>query len=168
VLLARGRHAEALAAAEVSLAARSTIGISSEAVKEAFAVAVEAAFELGDDDRTSEILAIVDRLPPGRSPHFLQAQSARFRARLAAAHGDASEAERLSTRAVARFRELSIPFCCAVTELEHAERLIADGRHGDAEPLLGSAYAVFERLEARPWLERVARASGQEVASLAP
>ena len=53
---------------------QATVGVSSEAVKEAFVVAVEAALELGDTDKAAELIASVDALPPGRSPQFLQAQ----------------------------------------------------------------------------------------------
>ena len=43
-----------------------------------------------------------------------------------------------------------------MTELEHGEWLVRHDRAADAEPLLAEAQAIFERLEARPWLERAA------------
>ena len=147
---------------------RATMGVASEAIKEAFVVAMEAALELGDLDKAGELLAIVDGLPPGRSPQFLPAQSARFRAQLAARRGDPEETERLFKQAAGRFRELSVPFYLAVTELENAEWLLAQERPHDAASLLAEAAEIFERLAARPWLERLAALSGQEVASLAP
>ncbi len=57
--------------------------------------------------------------------------------------------------AASRFRELEMPFWLALTELEHAEWLIGEGRADEAEPLLAEAREIFERLKATPWLERV-------------
>ena len=50
--------------------------------------------------------------------------------------------------AAAIFRELSLPFWLAVTLLEHGELT------GD-QSSLAEAREIFERLEARPWLERL-------------
>jgi hypothetical protein len=54
-----------------------------------------------------------------------------------------------------------------VTLLEQGERLAADGRGDEAEPLLAEAREIFERLEARPWLERLAHVEGEKAAALA-
>ncbi len=159
LLLAEGKNAEALRNAEASLETRHAMGISYEAVKESFVVAVEAALALDDVGRAEELLTLVDTLPPGRSPQFLQAHSSRFRARLAARRADPEEADRLFKRAGGLFRELAFPFYLAVTLLEHGEWLMAQDRGEDAQPLLAEARETFERLEARPWLERAARGS---------
>ena len=58
------------------------------------------------------------------------------------------------------FRELAVPFYLAVTQLEHSEWLVGQGRAEEAEPLLSEARETFERLEARPWLERVEATTG--------
>ena len=55
-------------------------------------------------------------------------------------------------------REFGFVFHLAVTQLEHAEWLGAQGRTDDAQPLLAEARRAFERLQATPWLERAARA----------
>ena len=55
-----------------------------------------------------------------------------------------------------------MPFWLALTELEHAESLIGEGRADEAEPLLAEAREIFERLKATPWLERAAHASPPE------
>jgi tetratricopeptide (TPR) repeat protein len=157
VLLAQGRPAEALALAEAAIDGRAAMGISNEVIKESFVVAMAASLALDDVDKARELLAIVEGLPRGRSPQFLQAQAARFRAALTARGGDAGEAERLFKQAAGRFRELSVPFYLAVTELEHGEWLTAEGRADEAEPLLAEARELFERLEAVPWLERLER-----------
>ena len=52
-------------------------------------------------------------------------------------------------------REFGFAFHLAVTQLEHAEWLIGQGRADEAQPLLEEACETFERLEATPWLERV-------------
>ncbi len=168
VLLGKGNAAEALRIASDVWATQTIVGVSSESVKEAFVVAVEAALELGNIARVEELIASVDALPPGRSPQFLQAHAARFRAALAGARGEETEAERLFKRAAGRFRELSIPFYLAVTQLEHGEWLAGEGRGDEAHPLLTEAEEIFERLGARPWLERLSALSDGEVASLAP
>ena len=160
--LATGRPAQALAAAEEAMGARSAIGISNEVVKEAFVVALQAAVQLDDLEKAQELLAVVEALAPGRSPQFLQAHAARFRAALAARRGDTEEAERLYKQAAGRFRELSVPFYLAVTQLEHGEWLVGEGRTDEAEPLLAEAGEIFERLEAQPWLERLGGVAGRE------
>jgi len=60
------------------------------------------------------------------------------------------------------FQELAVPFHLAVTRLEHGEWLAVEGRAEEAEPLLVEAREVFERLEARRWLDRIARVSARE------
>jgi tetratricopeptide (TPR) repeat protein len=155
LLLARGDPAAALQAAEAAFGVRDTMGVSSEFVKEAFVIAVQAALDLGDTDKAASLIADVDSLPPGRYPQLLRAQSARFRARLAARRDDAEEAERLCKSAAGLFRELAVPFYLAVTELEWSEWLVSQERGEEAEPLLAEAREIFERLEAKPWLERL-------------
>jgi tetratricopeptide (TPR) repeat protein len=159
LLLAEGKHSEALRSAEASLETRHAMGISYEAVKESFVVAVEAALALDDVSRAEELLAVVDTLPPGGSPQFLQAHSSRFRARLATRRADSEEADRLFKRAGGLFRELAFPFYLAVTLLEQGEWLMAQDRGEEAQPLLGEARETFVRLKATPWLERAARGS---------
>ena len=45
-----------------------------------------------------------------------------------------------------------MPFYLAVTQLEHAEWLTAEGRNGEAAPLLDEARSTFGGLGAAPWL----------------
>lgn len=45
----------------------------------------------------------------------------------------------------------------ARTLLEHGEWLDANGRAEDARPLLHEAGEIFQRLQAAPWLERLAK-----------
>jgi class 3 adenylate cyclase/tetratricopeptide (TPR) repeat protein len=158
LLLAEGRYAEALQDAGAALETRHANGITYEAVKEAFVVAVEAALRMDEGGRAEELLALLTELPPAGLPRFLEAHSRRFRARIASV-GDAVEAERLFASSVGLFRELGYPFYLAVTLLEQAEWLGSGDRVEDAAPLLAEAHDIFERLQAKPWLERVARAT---------
>jgi class 3 adenylate cyclase/tetratricopeptide (TPR) repeat protein len=160
LLLVLGDPAKALEAAELAFAERETMGITQEYSKQSFVTAVDAALELGDLGKAEELLAVVEALPSGSSSRFLQAQSARFRARLAALRGDADEAERGFKGSTGLFRELALPFYLGVTQLEHGEWLATQGRVEEAEPLLAEAREVFERLQARSWLERAAQATG--------
>jgi len=66
--------------------------------------------------------------------------------------------------AIGMFREMSVPFWMAVTLLERGEWLVQQGRADEAEPVLAEVRTTFERLAARPWLERLEKASS--IASL--
>ena len=157
--LAKSDPAGALGDAEVVLETRSELGVTSEFVKEGFVVALEAALALDDVGKAEEFLGLIDGLPPGHTPQYLQAQSLRFHARIA---GDAErpEAERLFKRSTGLFRELAMPFYLAASTLEYAEWLISHGRTDDATVLASEAREVFDTLGARPWLERATNAAG--------
>jgi len=103
------------------------------------------------------LLEVDAELHPGELHPFLRAQHARFRARLPEydAQAEFDEARRL-------FAESEMPFYVAVTELEHAEWLIGQARAADAEPLLADSRATFERLGAKPWLERLDSVTAQD------
>jgi len=145
VARADGRLEDALRigveAAEIS-SSRTTD--ATQAVKQGLVEAVEAALALGDARRAEELVASIEAVPSGLRSPYLDAQATRFRARLAAE----DDAPALFEAAAKRFRELKIPFWLAVTLLEQGELT------GDAS-LLGEAREIFERLEARPWLERI-------------
>ena len=155
ILLAEGDRLEALRVAESVLAERGSIGVTLDAVKEAFALAVQAALELDQLDKAEELLAIVERLAPGLRTQFLDAQLARFRAQFAAREGRIEDVERLFEQASGVFQELAVPFQLARARLEYAQWLAALGRAEEAQPLLDQARVIFERLEAKPWLERL-------------
>jgi tetratricopeptide (TPR) repeat protein len=162
VLGVRGHHAEALEAAGVALGARDRLGFDAQGVKFGLIAATEAALALGDLDRAEELVAVVERLRPGERSPFLHAQAGRFRARLGAAgRGRPDRVEPGFKAAAGLLRELSMHFWLGVVLLEQAEWLTAQDREADAAPLLDEAGAVFERLGARPWSERVGRGAGR-------
>ena len=135
------------------------LGITYLTTKLSFVEALEAAFELGDIGRLEELLVTIESLRPGERPPLLDAHARRFRAKLS---GD----EAGFTAAASRFRDLEMPFWLAMTELEHAELLSEQGRGSEAEPLLADAREIFERLEARPWLERAAALGPEQPAEV--
>ena len=141
------------------LKALEELGISFLTTKLLAVEGLEAAFELGDTAKVEELLEIVERYRPGERPPLLNAQAARFRAKLA---GPAPEAERSFKQAVEIFREHHLIFWRAVTQLEHAEWLSAQARVSEAEPLLAEARETFDRLEAQPWSERAEAVGGIE------
>ena len=148
MLRTEGKPHEALDRAESAFAGRHELSISFLSVKLGLVEALEAAFVLKDTEKTRELLDYVAALRPGERAPLLEAQAHRFRAKLSGNDGE-------FRAATALFRELALSFWLAVTLLEHGELLARQGRAGDAEPLLAEAREIFERLEARPWLERL-------------
>jgi len=147
VLRAEGRLEEALAAAEEAYAGRSELGLTGT-VKASLVETFEAASSLGDLDKCREVVSILDALRPGEVTPYLRAERARLHARL-----DGSDAAFKTS--VASFRELGWPFWLGVALVERAEWFATEGRAPEAETLLAEAREIFEKLEARPWLERV-------------
>ncbi len=154
---AEGRLEQAVevgvAAAEL---AREKSGEASQSVKQGLVEGIEAALALGDPARAEVLVASIEAVPQGLRSPYLDAQAQRFGARLAGPGNDADGAFR---EAAARFRQLGIPHWLGATLLEHGEWLLARNRTDEAEPLLAEAGEIFERLEARPWIERVAAAT---------
>jgi class 3 adenylate cyclase/tetratricopeptide (TPR) repeat protein len=152
VLRTEGSFREALEVAETVVASRSELGMTFLTVKLGLLEALECAFALGDFDKERELLGIIEELRPGDRPPLLEAHAHRFRARLEGNEAGFQEATQL-------FRRLDMPFYLAVTLLEHGEWLIGQGRPSETEPLHAEASAIFERLEATPWLDRVTEAA---------
>jgi tetratricopeptide (TPR) repeat protein len=144
------RYGDALEAGLEAVEAGRIMGLGFQHVKQGYVHAAEAALALGEAAKVDDLLAFVDARPPGLRPPYLDAQSRRLKARMS---GDPAG----YTAAAAHFRELAMPFWLAVTLTEHGEWLVSTGSSAEAEPLLAEAREIFERLEARPWLERAAR-----------
>jgi len=141
---AEGRHADALQDGVDAIDVVRQYGLSHQCPKQGFVHAMEAAIALRDADQAKELLRLVDEIPPGRRPPYLDAHAMRFRARL-------TDDPAGYSAAAALFRQLELPFWLAVTLLEQGD---ADG--------LDEAREIFERLGAKPWLERTAHATGVE------
>jgi len=157
LLRAEGKNAEALAAAEEAFATRAEFGVRASQVKEALVESVEAAFALGDLDKVEELLGVIEGLRPGELTPYVQAQGARFGARLAAAREETQGVEPGFEAAVRQFSDLSMPFARAVTLLEHGEWLVSQDRASEAASKFEEAGATFEQLKATPWVERLER-----------
>jgi len=155
LLLAQGRPDEALVAARNASASRGELGITADTVKEGLVGSVEAMFALGDVSGVEAMLGEIAALRPGDLTPYLQAQAARFAARVASIKGEDENVPTAYLAAARSFRERSMPFWLAVTLLEHAEWLHARRRGEESEPLAAEAREIFERLKAQPWLERL-------------
>jgi class 3 adenylate cyclase/tetratricopeptide (TPR) repeat protein len=161
LLRAEGNARAALEALEPVLALREELGIRYLIIKLGLVESLESAFELGDTGKLNDTLTIIDALRPGERPPLLSAHSARFRALSATTP---TETEALFSQAAELFRELGMVFWLAVTQLEHGEWLVREGRGLEAEPLLAEARDTFARLGARPWLDRIAASESRQVA----
>ena len=151
-----GLFEKALAAAETALNLRDRLG-RLPGVRVAFDLALEASFDLGRLDHVDELLSVAESAPPRDRTPSIRASEARFRGRLAAARGNAAEADHQMSEAIGLLRDVGYRFWMAIVEIEQAEMLLAAGQTEQAEPLLAEARDVFEQLGAKPWLERVAR-----------
>ena len=136
---------------------RRQLGIGAQSPREAFILAVEAALVLGDRAAAEDLLTIVEQLPRGERPQYLEAHARRFRARLAAAEGQPAEAELRFKRAAAQFRELATPFWLAVTLLEYGEWLAGEGRAPRAGRFWTRHGSSSSGSRATPWLERLSQ-----------
>ena len=139
------------------LATLGELGFTDTHIKLALVEATEAALSLSNLDKAEELLTIPESLDPGQLTPFLQAQTARLRARLDAAHGEQQGIDERFRSAASLFRECGVIFHLAVTQVEHAQWLAGEGRSEDAQPLLVEARGTFEHLRAIPWLERAAQ-----------
>jgi class 3 adenylate cyclase len=155
--LAEGDLREGLRCAERALEWSAQMGFGSEFTKEAFRLACECAFDLGNLQRVNEFVDGLESRQPGMRLPSMDALALRFRGRLAALDGDWAGADRFLKQAVGLYRELGMVSSWAQVLLEHAEILNASGRAVEAVSLVDDARDIFERLGARPWLERLAQ-----------
>jgi ATP/maltotriose-dependent transcriptional regulator MalT len=155
VLRATGDLGGSLAAARQAIEEWTTVGAGHQSVKISFVEGTEAALALGDLDDVEELVSFVDRLGTGAVTPFLRAQAGRVRARLSAARGDPAAVEPAFAEAHGICREVGLPFWLAIGLLEHAEWLRSEGRAEEASSLLAESQGIFDRLGAKPWLDRV-------------
>jgi predicted ATPase/class 3 adenylate cyclase len=148
-LRAEGRLPEALAAAREALEVGDVDALH-PFFKAAWIETCEAAFEVGDHEQVEELLGVVEQLPPSVRTPRLVTHEARFRGRLLALRGDRDGAAELIARAADGLRALQMPYPLAIVLVEQAE-----AGADDPAPLLAEAREIFERLGAKPWLERI-------------
>lgn len=131
-------------------------------VAQAFVEAVEAMLEVDELAEAERLLAEAEQTPMIERRPLLEAHLARLRATLDSRKGDPTAGEGYAV-AIEGFRELHMPFWLAVALFEQGEWLLEAGRAAEAEPALAEARSIFELLEARPWLERMAAQDGASV-----
>jgi class 3 adenylate cyclase/tetratricopeptide (TPR) repeat protein len=156
---AEGRFQDALQDGIAAIRAAEPLGYGQQAAKQGFVAAMESALTLGDPATAHDLLARMADAPPGRRAPFLDAQAHRFRGRLDGDDAQYGMAEQL-------FRELELPFWLAVTQAEHGEWLTRQGRTEEAQPLLADARETFERLGAKPYLDRLETAEAGPLAEV--
>jgi class 3 adenylate cyclase/tetratricopeptide (TPR) repeat protein len=155
VMLAAGKPDRALEIAEAATREVATaMSVPDDTFRQLWPDAMEAALTVGRLDQAGELLALVANRPVGHVPPYLQAQLGRYRARLAAAHGQEGQVEPGFTTAGQTLRELGYPYWLARVQLDHAAWLLEHNRPTDATPLLTDAAGTFERLDAQPALAR--------------
>jgi class 3 adenylate cyclase/tetratricopeptide (TPR) repeat protein len=147
-----GRLEEALESALP--VATGPVKIANEDRREAYLEAGLAALELGNEKTVEELIRFVAELPDALRTPLLRSTSARFEGLLASRRGDMKTADERLATAARELQEIEAPFNVAQILLDHAELLSGARREDEAAPLLAQARAIFERLGARPWLER--------------
>ncbi|MDQ2980956.1 MAG: AAA family ATPase [Actinomycetota bacterium] len=168
VLRAEGRNDDALAAAEEAAVVSENLGRRHLFSKLALVEIAEAALALDDLARVERLLADWKSISPASRTSFVDAQLARFEARLAIRRGDSATGARLFKTASGILRELPLPFWLAVSLLEQGEALVTNGDPSEAEPILSEAKETLESLGASAWLERLASARPEAAALAAP
>jgi class 3 adenylate cyclase/tetratricopeptide (TPR) repeat protein len=156
VALAEGRVEEALdRSTETVRYVLEKLGVSHEAVRQAWPDAVDAALAAGRLDDAAELVSILETRPVGHVSPLLRALLPWGRGRLAAARGEHEGVEADLTAAVDAFRELGYPHWLARAQTTLAAWLIDRNRADEAVPHLDEAGATLERLGAMPALARV-------------
>jgi class 3 adenylate cyclase/tetratricopeptide (TPR) repeat protein len=141
----RGALGEAVTAVAPAL---SGDAISGDAMKDAFDLSIEAAIAQGDRATLSELMALVDGMPPVRLTPLLRAGRARLKAELAHRDGDGEVVERFEDEAIGLLRSLGARPLLALTLIERARR------HDDPAAL-AEARTIYEELGAVRWLGRL-------------
>ncbi len=160
VLMAEGRWQEAFDAAMEAVSVKETTGAHTWTVQSGAVTTIEAALQMHDLPKAEGLLAEVRSWSGTEITPVLRGDISRMSARLAAEQGNLQAAEEGFTAAIEQYRKLSDPYALARPLAELAEFLIAQSRIDEADPLLTEAQEIFERLGARPWLERIEQIQG--------
>src|SRR5205823_14726787 len=122
--------------------------------REAYLEAGLAGLEIGDEKAVERLITFAAELPPALRTPLLRSSAARIEGLLLARRGDMKSADERLATAARQLQEVEAPFNLAQILLDHAELLSGAGREDEAAPLLEQARTIFERLGAKPWLER--------------
>jgi class 3 adenylate cyclase/tetratricopeptide (TPR) repeat protein len=163
VLRAEGRLGRALEAADEAILLGRRTGPGGHMFKMGLGLGLDIAFDSNALAKVEKILATIEVLRPGEITPSLRGIEARARARLAVYRGERDLAEPMFKSSAAMFRELGMPFWVATTLAEQAEWLRQEGRTQQADQIGEQAAAIFERLEAKPWLRQVTGATPPSV-----
>jgi ATP/maltotriose-dependent transcriptional regulator MalT len=115
---------------------------------------VDALVAVGDLNRAEFVLDEFEAEAADRQRHSAMAAAARVRGNLAAARGDTAAATAAFTVGLGHAARVDMPFDRAVLLLAYGGFLRRAGKRGAAGTQLEAARATFERLGARPHLER--------------
>ena len=150
---ARRRPEAALRHARTALAHAGAVGVSHDALRWAWPLAVRTAWDLGDTQAVREQLAMIDALQPGQLTPMLRAERDLARALLASENSE--NADELAA-AVAGQREQSTPYHLAHGLLDYAAELTRRGKAEAAAEALDEATAIAVQLRCQPLLDRAA------------
>ena len=150
---ALGQPQDALRHARDSLAHADVLGISHEALRWAWPLAVRATYDLRDTAATRELLGLLDGYQPGHLAPMLRAERDLARARLAAGDGELAAAPSFAA-AITGLRELSTPYHLAHGLLDQAEYLVHTGDSEAAAAVVDEARDIAGRLRCQPLLDR--------------
>ncbi len=139
-------------------------GFPADVFRQGWPLALEVAINDGHFEEASELLSIVADAPKGHVPPYLRSQLARYTARLNARRGHHETVKQDFRRAAAILTELGYPFWLAQTQTDYARWLIEQGSSDEAERLFTEAEDTFERLGAKPHLDRLRAARATAVA----
>ena len=113
------------------------------------------ALDVGDAKLALPVAAVLGEIPAARRGRRGEIALGRVRGNVAAAEGDDDTAAEAFARALAAARNLEQPMSLAPVLLDYGRWLVDSGRAGEATPLLDEARAIFERMGARAWLNRL-------------
>ncbi len=138
--------------ARATLAYADAVGVNHESIGWAWPVAARAAWELGADAVSTELLAMLDALQPGQLTPMLRAERDLARARLAPAGDRAADL----AAAITGLRERSSPFNLAHGLLDQAAELTRRGEPDAGAAAADEAIAIAAQLRCQPLLDRAA------------
>jgi class 3 adenylate cyclase/tetratricopeptide (TPR) repeat protein len=145
IAAAEGRHEEVVQAALEQIRSSNNVA----AIEGNLEFGGESATVLGSAEALEELLAAAEAADVSTPPSFL-AKRARMRARIQTLRRE----EPAFDSAIAMLRENGERFWLAVTLLEQAEWLAGQGRDEESHTAMDEARETFERLRAKPWLDR--------------